>query len=385
MSFYFSGDEEDDDDLDLDAFDDTGLLALASRERAEGPSAAAAAASPAAAAAASSSNADDDGGGGGDAFDEEDSDGGDWGNVDWEDADQGDEDDDVDDGEPGGDAPTNFPFPTQPVMINFGRATGRSNDPDEGIDERKEGAKENDGEGQGASSKKRKRKTTTRVLRNVPHETQQMVLDVRRSEMLCHAVHCMRCSCTCGGANLDGSDDDGLLLSHVACSLIPQEFHPKESTTDDSMGPPDKSRSAIPTKDQLRAFTQWFFQFVNRAGERRRDAFERNVAQGAASARPRTPRRRGPRRSAKTKQSTNKAKKGVLVDESDAVDDASTYAPHNRNAEFSSTDLLQRLLHLSPHYDEDPQLLDEGGVDAIDAVEGISPQEKALLLLAMVR
>jgi hypothetical protein len=51
-------------------------------------------------------------------------------------------------------------------------------------------------------------------------------------------------------------------------------------------------------------------------------------------------------------------------------------------------DLLRKVLCLSPHYDEDPQLLleDEGGVvDAIDAAERITDHDKSLLFLTMAR
>ena len=53
------------------------------------------------------------------------------------------------------------------------------------------------------------------------------------------------------------------------------------------------------------------------------------------------------------------------------------------------SDLLRKVMYLSPHYDEDPQLLleeEEGGVvDAIDAVEGITDHDKALIFLTMAR
>ncbi len=52
-------------------------------------------------------------------------------------------------------------------------------------------------------------------------------------------------------------------------------------------------------------------------------------------------------------------------------------------------------MYLSPHFDEDPQLLlDEeeeyggvlvGGVDAIDAVERMSAHDKVLLFLTLIR
>ena len=52
----------------------------------------------------------------------------------------------------------------------------------------------------------------------------------------------------------------------------------------------------------------------------------------------------------------------------------------------STFTLLRRLRHLSPCYDEEPQLfLEEEGVDPINAVESIASQEKVMLFLIMVR
>jgi xeroderma pigmentosum group C-complementing protein len=59
----------------------------------------------------------------------------------------------------------------------------------------------------------------------------------------------------------------------------------------------------------------------------------------------------------------------------------------DRNQQTPSTStLLRRMRHLSPCYDEEPQLfLEQEGLDPIEAVECITPQEKVMLLLAMVR
>ncbi|KAL7551264.1 hypothetical protein ACHAWF_014450 [Thalassiosira exigua] len=360
MSFNFSGDEDDDDELDLDAFDDTGLLALASRERTEGAAASASAASTSAAAAPT--REEGDGGGGDDDVGEwsgdGESDGGDWG-VDWEDADSGEDEDDENVGDENGNACA--------VMVHLGKSTGKSNDPDECAEEKKAESKDDD---EGRPSKKRKR-ATVRVLRNVPLETQQMVLDVRRSELLCRAAQCTERSLACGaGGPVDEAGDRALLLP-VAHSLIPPEFHAPDASSTEK---PNDSLSCVPTKPQLRRFAQWFFQLVNRAGERRRSALRRNVAQGAAAARP----RQSPRRSPGGRAASASMRQSAPGQPDASGRPSEAHAPPAR--------LLQMLMHLSPRYGEDPQLFsEEWGVDAVDAVERITALEKALLLLAMVR
>ncbi|KAL7538029.1 hypothetical protein ACHAXR_008231 [Thalassiosira sp. AJA248-18] len=372
MSFNFS-DDDDDDDLNLDAFDDTGLLALAFRERAHNSTtttattatSAASTANAAAAASASASPAADASEEAGEF--EEDSEGGDWGNIDWEDADdQDDEDEDEDDRTRRTQSDENnnlkgddfvSSVPTQGIMINFGKTTAE-------VDNAKEE--------ESKPAKKRKRRAT-RVLRNVPYETEQMVLNVRRSQMLCYVVHCMQCSFACG---VDDTDERSL-LSHVALSLIPQKFHQRDKDTKKASMKSKQSFSSLPTNKQLKEFSHWFFEFVNRAGERRRAALRRNVAQGASATRSPSPRRRGRRQSGSTKKSKMKQGQGAKKHE------ISTNTPI---AEEYPTNLIQTLMHLSPYYDEDPQLfLEEEGIDAIDAVENISSQDKALLFLVMVR
>ena len=123
-----------------------------------------------------------------------------------------------------------------------------------------------------------------RVLKNVPQSTQQMVLNIRRTQLLCNVVRAVQCSLdACGGSSIRGdldSDDDRTLLAHVAYSLIPPEF--SQSTTHSKC--PRKTNYVIPTKEELHTFSQWCFQFLNRCGERRRATLQRNVAHGAAAA-----------------------------------------------------------------------------------------------------
>jgi len=373
MSFNFSDNEEE--DFDLDAYDDndTGLLALASRDTTVSndndmkPAAAAAVATPSPMATttfAQSRGASAQDMAVEESFDEEEEDGGDWDNVNWEDAD--DEEEDSDD-----DTPQNFP--TQGVMINFGKSNtaGKSNTPDNQEEDKKMSAEEKD-ETNNGKSKKRKRKTT-RVLRNVPYETQQKILNVRRSKMLCEVVQSMQYSYLCGSGSSESEDDNGMLLSTLAYSMIPQEFHYQK---DDATTGEEKYQPIIPTKQQLHNFSNWYFQLVNQAGGRRRAALERNVAQGAIAS---TSRRGGRRQSRSNKKQAAKKKKGTHDD----IDSSS----QTQNDKSTPINLLQTLMYLSPQYDEDPQLFveEEDGVDAITAVENISSHEKVLLFLTMVR
>lgn len=404
MSFNFGG--EDDSDLDLDAFDDTGLLALASRENG-GQDDVQTAEVNNKPIDESSPQLDNDGAGG-ESLSDGDDDGGDWDNIDWEDADS-DQDDD-DDGNIG----NADSFPTQGIMINFGKRVGKSNDPDEGKE-----AKQNDVEGEqkddGDNAKKsKKRKRVTRVLRSVPYETQQMVLNVRRSHMLSCLVHSMmQSSFACGPSNIsDDSNEERELLLCMALSLIPQQFHSQQNN--DNGTPQRKSASkkskeqiplpvnTIPTKNELQQFSQWFFQLVNEAGNRRRIALQRNFVQGAAitptatrTRRSSSSRRNRGQQSSTKNQSANK-KKGKtnnstkeeesLIMSTSIHNFQSNHSNHSADYLSPSKMLLKRLIHLSPDYDEDPQLLLESeGIDAIDAVEQITSHEKVLLFLLMVR
>ena len=367
MSFYFSDNDESEDDFDFDAFDDTGLLALASRNDDNDMKPAAAAA----VATLSPATADSRGGAQNDmaveeSFGEEEKDGGgDWDNVNWEDA-----DDDVEDSDD--DTPQNFP--TQGVMINFGKSNtaGKSNTPDNQEEDKKMSAEEKD-ETNNGKSKKRKRKTT-RVLRNIPYETQQMILNVRRSGILCAVVQSMQYSYLCGSGGSESEDDNGMLLSTMAYSMVPQEFHNQK----DNMTTGDQYQPTIPTKQQLHNFSTWFFTFVNQAGEHRRAALERNMAQGAVAASTSTTRQKGRRQSRGKKKQA--AKKEGTYDDIDTSSQILNDKPKPIN-------LLQTLMCLSPQYDEDPQLFveEEDGVDAITAVENIASHEKVLLFLTMVR
>lgn len=362
MSFNFSDNEEE--DFDLDAYDDTGLLALASRDKTTvsnddkmQPAAAAAVATPSPMAtttcAKSRVGAQDMAE---ESFGEEDVDGGDWDNVNWEDA--NDEEEDSDD-----DTPQNFP--TQGVMINFGKSNtaGKSNTPDG----------DNEDEDKKMSAEEKDETNSTRVLRNVPYETQQMILNVRRSGILCEVVQSMQYSYLCGsGGSSELEDDNGMLLSTLAYSMIPQEFHNQQDSTG------YKYQPTIPTKQQLHDFSSWFFTFVNEAGERRRGALERNVAQGAVASTS-TTRQRGRRQSRGNKKQAAKKKEGTYND----IDSSS----QTQNDKPTPINLLQTLMYLSPQYDEDPQLFveEEDGVDAITAVENITSHEKVLLFLTMIR
>jgi len=368
MSFNFSDNEEE--DFDLDAYDDTGLLALASRDKTAvsndndiKPAAAVAVATPSPATDSRVGTNDNNMAAEESFGEEEEGDGGDWDNVNWEDAD--DEGEDSDD-----DTPQNFP--TQGVMINFGKSNtaGKSNTPDEKNQE--EDKKMSADETDSSKSKKRKRKIV-RVLRNVPYETQQKILNVRRSGMLCEVVQSMQYSYLCGsGSGSELEDDNGMLLSTLAYSMIPQEFHNQKDDT--TAG--DQYQPTIPTKQQLHNFSKWYFNFVNQAGERRRAALERNVAQGAVAASTSTTRQRGRRQSRGNKKQA--AKEGGTNDDTSS---------QTQNDKPTPINLLQTLMYLSFQYDEDPQLFveEEDGVDAITAVENISSQEKVLLFLTMVR
>ena len=329
MSFNFSDIEDEDEFDDLEEFDETGLLAQASSER-EATTPAVATNTPYADQAAFDHDA-------------EDSDGGDWDSVEWEDA--ADEGDDADNEQC---EETSLPaFPQEGITIHIGRRLGTSNNPD---DDNQREDKKNEEVVQDKPSKKKPRKFTVRVLRNVSPETQQLVLNIRRSHMLCCMIHSQQCSflCSGGGGDVSGQDETTELLN-TALSLIPQEFHTEHTPTS----------FIIPTASAVKIFATWFSQFVNQAGQRRRRALGRNAAQGAAIP------------SARKRRRSN--------DDLNSLMDQSQQLP-------STSTLLQRLRHLSPCYDEEPQLfLEQEGVDPIEAVECITSQEKVMLLLVMVR
>ncbi|KAL3777361.1 hypothetical protein ACHAW5_002638 [Stephanodiscus triporus] len=237
-----------------------------------------------------------------------------------------------------------------------------------------------------------------------------------------------------GDGDVDDDDDrDRSLLSHLAHSLIPQEFHhhrdegmTKASSKSSSDGS-NRSAAIIPTKRMLRRFSSWCFRFLNEAGDRRRAALRRNVAQGAAvttatcasygesSIRWRGGGRR--RRSspgdddivARGRSGRSQKGVGLLPSASNEQCDGTDSALHsaqtkrfvalnddrypNERTDFHTTAvdrLIRTLTCLSPQYDEDPQLY-EGGEsggevsDAIDAVERITGHEKTLLFLVMLR
>ena len=328
MSFNFS-DIEAEDEFDLEEFDETGLLAEESRTRDD-----------AIIATSDQKNTLED--------DADDSDENDWDNVDWEDA--ADEQDEPDSEEHEEILPS---FPQEGITIQIGRkagVVGRSNNPDDYVEQTEEEKKSEEEAVHDDAVEKKPRKATVRVLRNVPIETQQLVMNVRRSHLLCCMIHSLQCSSLCSDISHDASGIQGEILFNVALSLIPEQFHtdPANSTTASSF--------TIPTVTTVKQFSEWFFEFVDNAAQRRRRAIGRNVAQGATT------------RSARKRRRT---------------DDASyltTQIP-------TISTLLRRLTHLSPCYDDEPQLfLDEQeGLDPILAVESITAQEKVMLFLTMIR
>ena len=321
-----------------------------------------------------------------------------WDNdVDWEDADQEEEEDDEGDEHEDDDASQHH-FPTRGVMINIGKSVGKSNHQEDDhpipIDDEKVGQGKDEDACNPPSSKKRKRKSTIRVLRNVPPETQRLILNIRRTQLLCNVARSVQCSfvaCGGGGSIIHGNDDsesndyDRLLVAHVAYSLIPQEFiaTPISTTTPSHR----ESKYTIPTVHELRRFSQWSFQFLNQCGKRRRAALQRNLAHGASAtiaspdSRQRT--RRVPGKVGTKQQSRENQRTPSL--ESLRSQNA---CRHHQTITNPHSDLLQKVMYLAPHYDEDPQLLieEEGtDVDAIDAVERITPHDKALMFLTMAR
>jgi len=338
MSFNFSDiEEEEEEEFDLEQFDETGLLAQASGEKRE------AAATTATSTKSVSEDATDQTNAAAFDNDADESDGGDWDNVDWEDAEDEEEEEDDDEELPS--------FPQEGITIHIGRRVGKSNNPDDN-DVQREEKKNEEVAAKEQPAKKKPRKATVRVLRNVSFETQQLVLNIRRSHLVCCMIHSQKCSLLCSGGGDISVQDETTELLNTALSLVPQEFHTDPTTN-------THTSFIIPTASTVNQFSRWFFQFVNHAGQRRRRAIGRNAAQGA-----RTPSSRKRRRSNDDVNSR--------MDQSQQTPDTST--------------LLQRLRHLSPCYDEEPQLfLEQEGVDPIDAVESITSQEKVMLFLVMVR
>lgn len=149
---------------------------------------------------------------------------------------------------------------------------------------------------------------------------------------------------------------------------------------------------------------------MNRAGERRRAALERNVAQGAATtsfvvaSRVSASKKRAitlgsntngrqATKSVELKDTKPPAKKQRRRGEADAPEDdeggekpSCTEPMMHQHHSSTTTSLVQKLKYLSPCYDEDPQLfIKEEGLDVIHAVESITPDVKVLIFLTMVR
>jgi hypothetical protein len=344
MSFNF--DNPSDDDIDLDAFDDTGLLALSSRQSNE--------AQPAAAASLpTASDVESD--------------------IDWEDA-----DDHFSEEEEEYDSDRKLPaLPSRGVTVTFSSA---SNTPAEEKDEVDATPKDED------TSKKRRR--AVRVLKDVPVRFRRLILDVRRSHLLCCIAHSVRCSSICSdvvmtqsdGTTIHGDEDSSLLLN-IAHSLVPLQFHSGE------VG--GSTQNNMPTDKELRDFSLWFFQFVN-AGDRRRDTIRQNAAQGAGAAgqSPLTRKRARKSTAIDSRQSKKKTRHGssnVSGDNKLNFDASCSFEAVSSNSTTSANSLITKLSYLSPYYDDDPQLFINDGMDVIGLVDSITSLEKVLLFLAMTR
>ncbi len=455
MSFNFSLDDEDNEDddieLNLEGFDDTGLLALASREKEYESSAVdpRRSSSNIRAVLPSKNN----------GYNEEDfqrrdcdndgvaEDDGDWSDdIDWQD------DDDENYGERDHPEPSfseqspvevciRRKLPSHGVTINFGSLADEDGGDDN--DDRKK-------------TKKRKRAPTPKVLRSIPVETQLLIRGIRRVQLLCYLAVGSRCSYICGRNVMNsidsqerGSDESEHvrdLLSHIAFSLVPLKFHdgevgieksnetkeitdaktsgqiarnsnlwknqpstPHSTTTENPMDSPRKKHYIIPTKAILRQFSQWFFQLVNQASNRRREIIARNIAMGAtimpnnnilnSYSKTSYPRRQHDQLHTNDQKNADRSK---LQSENSPPSLHPTNARQRRTCIPTTKKLLQRLMHLSPHFDEDPQLFfeREAVIDSIDfsdissnledsdassAVEKIPALEKVLLFLSLVR
>ncbi|KAL7489116.1 hypothetical protein ACHAW6_015558 [Cyclotella cf. meneghiniana] len=390
MSFHFNSSSDDDGEIDLDEFDDTGLLALSSRQTAV--TAAAAQNS-----SASSRTPPDTNSNGWKVEDDDE----DLSNVDWEDAEDHDSNESSDADESLDKKLPAQNFPSHGVTVTFSSV---SNTPAE---ERDHAENELRAYQTGEGPTKKRKRSIVRVLRDVPHHTQQLILGVRRAHLLCCAARSMKCSSLCsvgventkdnGNASTPSDCESRCLLMHVAHSLVPIQFH---STPSDSYKRPDANVAApkrkynIPSNQQLRDFSKWFFHFVN-AAERRRNAIRRNIAQGASAAaasaagsggspRLATSSKRRPRRTSNLNHSTTERRRNTRENEAEEnyIPEVDAQAPSNIP---SAQNLLTKLMYLAPCYDDDPQLFLDEGVDVIQVAESITPLEKVLLFLVIIR
>lgn len=358
MSFNFDDDPSDDDDIDLDAFDDTGLLALSYRQEDPAAVAAAAASMP-----VSELNAEDD-----------------ESEVDWEDADQDDSHDascnEQSNAEDDLDRKLSA-LPTHGVTVTFSSTTNTPDELGESI--------ELDGTTPKLSEQTKKRKrTTVRVLKDVPYHTQQLILGVRRSHLLCSLAHSMQCSSISSAASTSQMSPDPrigkeeeesrALLFNMAYSLVPPRFH----STDSEVQAIDAyaRKYNMPTNQQLHDFSQWFFQLVN-AGARRRETIRQNHAEGAA--------RQSCVSTKRSRKSSARSKRRNSNGKAERNDYEPDINPSYSQGIPSTHDLIKKLEYLSPFYDTDPQLFINDGVDVIGLVENINPLEKVLLFIAMSR
>jgi hypothetical protein len=208
----------------------------------------------------------------------------------------------------------------------------------------------------------------------------------------------MRCSalCSAGIAKLQSNgvndilddDESRSLLLHLGHSLIPEQFHTAGSNTARQSDPTDtepsklKNKYKIPTNRELRRFAEWFFQFVN-AGDRRREAIQRNVALGASAAvdSP-TPATTHNRYKRKQQESTPRH----AANEKDMHDlDPANFDKGDSSSIPSASNLIDMVKYLSPYYDDDPQLFLNEGIDVIQSIENITPLEQSIIFLAMTR
>lgn len=372
MEFNFDSNPSDDDDIDLDEFDDTGLLALSSRQEASATVSIPADDIVLTSDSAAKGDADDG------SIDWEDGES----TVDWEDADENvvgavsiDEHEDLDRKMPA--------LPTQGVTVTF---SSTSNTPS---DEPADSETKRNGDSLGhnvETAKSRKKRKRVHVLKDVPHHTQQLILGVRRSHMLCCVARSVKCSSICSTTdvniqnkeepfNTDDGESRDMLLS-LAYSLIPSQFHTSSDTTAQN----------VPTNQELQEFARWFFDFIS-AGKRRRETIQQNIARGAAASSAGSRRRNHSSATA----STRSTKKGRgLAEENDSTDSNLRTTQYidsktDNNALLSTDNLITKLMYLSPYYDDDPQLFINDGIDCIGLVENITPLEKVLLFLSMVR
>jgi hypothetical protein len=372
ISFNFDSSPSDDEDIDIDEFDDTGLLALSSRQEAVADSAAA---------ASHNDSIHDDTGSNVDWEDGE-------SDVDWQDADEPNNEnehacvnysseEDLDRKMPA--------LPSQGVTVTFSAVNAAAerllhSDATQRADEVKKQDEE--------AVKTPKKRRRINVLKDVPYQTQQLIMGVRRSHLLCCVARSIQCSSLCSTAHssqnstafIDNSNDNDAeesreMLLNLANSLIPAQYHIE---TDDV--------HTVPTNQQLYEFTQWFFEFIN-ASNRRRDAIQQNVARGAAGSP--AVRKRVRRSAAADRQpSSNKRSRksatedagaqGITCDETTRLDEKIDEIP-------SIKSLVKTLTYLSPYYDDDPQLFMNDGLDVIALVDNITALETVLLFLVMVR